>query len=131
LLLGLTSAGTQAGAIGGALAGGWLVDRLGRRVMFLGTMMTISSIVAAPRYCGVASGFSCIHTKLPQFLGIFLFPAFFSSIGPANATFVTAIFPLIGLLAAIFILPEVYALLETRGATEAESQADLPTPRAA
>ena len=39
LLLGLASAGTQAGAIVGALAGGWLMDRLGRRFMFLGTMV--------------------------------------------------------------------------------------------
>ena len=40
-------------------------------------VMTIPSMVAGPRYGGVASGFSYIHTKLPQFLGIFLFPAFF------------------------------------------------------
>src|SRR5579859_3323509 len=39
LLLGLASAGTQAGAIVGSLGGGWLMDRLGRRVTFLGTMV--------------------------------------------------------------------------------------------
>jgi hypothetical protein len=32
----------------------------------------------------------------------------FGAIGQANATLFTAIFPLVGLLAAIFILPEVY-----------------------
>jgi hypothetical protein len=32
----------------------------------------------------------------------------FTAIGQANATLFTAIFPLVGLLAAIFILPEVY-----------------------
>src|SRR5579859_4193963 len=39
LLLGLASAGTQAGAIVGSLVGGWLMDKVGRRVMFLGTMV--------------------------------------------------------------------------------------------
>lgn len=38
----------------------------------------------------------------------FLFPTVFAAIGQANATLMVAIFPLIGLLAAIFILPEVY-----------------------
>jgi len=32
----------------------------------------------------------------------------FAAIGQANATLMVAIFPMIGLLAAIFILPEVY-----------------------
>ena len=77
-------------------------------------VMTIPSMVAAPRYRGVASGFSYIHVKLPSFLGIFLFPSFFNSIGAANATFLTAIFPLVGLLAAAFVLREVYGYLEVR-----------------
>ena len=34
-LLGLAAAGTQGGAIIGALFGGWLADKLGRRVVFL------------------------------------------------------------------------------------------------
>ena len=38
LLLGLAGAGTQGGAVIGALLGGWLSDKLGRRVMFLSTM---------------------------------------------------------------------------------------------
>ena len=54
------------------------------------------------------------HVKLPSFLGIFLFPAFFGSIGAAKSTFFTAIFPLVGLLAAAFILPEVYGYVEVR-----------------
>jgi len=45
---------------------------------------------------------------LPAFLGIFLFPMLFSAVSQANATPSTAIFPLIGLLAAVFILPEIY-----------------------
>src|SRR5882757_6172599 len=38
LLLGLAAAGTQGGALIGALFGGWLSDKIGRRVMFLATM---------------------------------------------------------------------------------------------
>jgi MFS family permease len=94
-------------------------------------VMTIPSMVASPRYRGVASGFSYVHTKLPVFLGIFLFPAFFSSIGAANATFVTAIFPLIGLLAAIFVLPEVYGFIEVRRSAPSDSSEQATDPRAA
>jgi predicted MFS family arabinose efflux permease len=71
-------------------------------------VMTIPSMVARPEYRGTASGFAYIFVKLPSFLAIFLFPVLFAAIGQANATLFTAIFPLIGLLAAIFILPEVY-----------------------
>src|ERR1700719_5047238 len=39
LLLGLAAAGTQGGALVGALIGGWLSDKIGRRVMFLSTMI--------------------------------------------------------------------------------------------
>src|SRR6201995_3981238 len=38
LALGLAAAGTQGGALVGALLGGWLSDKIGRRWMFLGTM---------------------------------------------------------------------------------------------
>jgi MFS family permease len=70
--------------------------------------MTIPSLVAKPEYRGTASGFAYMFVKLPSFLAIFLFPAVFTAIGQANATLLVAVFPLIGLLAAIFILPEVY-----------------------
>src|SRR5438105_14194154 len=85
-------------------------------------VMTIPTMVAAPRYRGIASGFSYIHTKLPQFLGIFLFPAFFNAIGPATATFFTAIFPVVGLLAAVVILPEVYGFVEVRSPAIGETE---------
>jgi MFS family permease len=71
-------------------------------------VMTIPAMVARPEYRGTASGFAYIFVKLPSFLAIFLFPVLFAAIGQANATLFTAIFPLIGLLAAVFILPEVY-----------------------
>ncbi len=71
-------------------------------------VMTIPTMVARPEYRGTASGFAYMFVKLPAFLSIFLFPVLFAAIGQANATLFTAIFPLIGLLAAIFVLPEVY-----------------------
>jgi MFS family permease len=70
--------------------------------------MTIPTMVARPEYRGTASGFAYMFVKLPSFLAIFLFPSLFTAIGQAGATLFVAIFPLIGLLAAIFILPEVY-----------------------
>ena len=70
--------------------------------------VTVPAMVAKPEYRGTATGFAYVFVKLPSFLSIFLFPVLFSAIGQANATLFTAIFPLIGLLAAIFILPEVY-----------------------
>ena len=70
--------------------------------------MTIPTVVAKPEYRGTASGFAYMFVKLPSFLAIFLFPSLFAAVGQANATLFVAIFPLIGLLAAIFILPEVY-----------------------
>jgi MFS family permease len=70
--------------------------------------MTIPTVVAKPEYRGTASGFAYMFVKLPSFLAIFLFPSLFAAIGQANATLFVAIFPLIGLLAAIFILPEIY-----------------------
>src|SRR5262249_49778763 len=71
-------------------------------------VMTIPSLVARPEYRGTASGFAYMFVKLPAFLSIFLFPVLFSAIGQAWATLFTAVFPLAGLLAAVFILPEVY-----------------------
>lgn len=70
--------------------------------------MTIPALVAKPEYRGTASGVAYMFVKLPSFLAIFLFPSLFEAIGQANATLFVAIFPLIGLLAAIFVLPEVY-----------------------
>lgn len=70
--------------------------------------MTIPTVVAKPEYRGTASGFSYMFVKAPSFLAIFLFPVVFAAIGQAWATLLVAIFPLVGLLAAIFVLPEVY-----------------------
>ncbi len=70
--------------------------------------MTIPTVVAKPEYRGTASGFAYMFVKLPSFLAIFLFPSLFAAVGQATATLMVAIFPLAGLLAAIFILPEIY-----------------------
>jgi predicted MFS family arabinose efflux permease len=75
-------------------------------------VVTIPAMVAKPEYRGTATGFAYMFVKLPAFLAIFLFPVVFEAIGHANATLLTALFPLAGLLAAIFVLPEVYGFQE-------------------
>ena len=70
--------------------------------------MTVPTVVARPEYRGIASGFAYMFVKLPFFLGLTLFPSFFAAIGQAGATLFVAIFPLIGFLAAVLVLPEVY-----------------------
>lgn len=76
-------------------------------------VVTIPAMVARPEFRGTATGVAYVFVKLPSFLSIFLFPAFFNAIGKGNATLFTALFPLIGLLAAVFILPEVYGYKES------------------
>ena len=80
-------------------------------------------MVARPEYRGTATGFAYIFVKLPAFLSIFLFPVLFSAIGQAHATLFTALFPLAGLLAAIFILPEVYGFEQDSSPREMETSA--------
>jgi MFS family permease len=70
--------------------------------------VTVPALVAHPEYRGTATGFAYLFVKLPSFFAIFLFPVLFNAIGKVNSTLFVTIFPLIGLLAAIFILPEVY-----------------------
>jgi MFS family permease len=70
--------------------------------------MTIPTLVAKPEYRGTASGFSYMFVKLAAFLAIFLFPSVFTAIGQASSTLLVSFFSLSGLLAAIFVLPEVY-----------------------
>jgi MFS family permease len=50
LLLGFTSAAVQGGAIIGAVSGGWLADKLGRRVVFLGTMIAFIVLALAQSF---------------------------------------------------------------------------------
>src|SRR6202011_5671397 len=50
LLLGLAAAGTQGGAVIGALIGGWLSDKIGRRIMFLVTMVLFIVLALAQSF---------------------------------------------------------------------------------
>ena len=75
-------------------------------------VMTIASVAARPAYRGFASGMAYLWVKVPSFLAIYLFPVVFTAVGHAGATLLVAIFPIMGLLAAIFVLPEVYGMGE-------------------
>ena len=50
LMLGLTAAGIQAGVVVGALLGGWLTDKLGRRLMFLVSIFLFIILAAAQSF---------------------------------------------------------------------------------
>src|SRR5579883_2184976 len=50
VMLGLAAAGTQGGALIGALIGGWLSDKIGRRVMFLATMIMFIVLAVAQAF---------------------------------------------------------------------------------
>ncbi|MDR3532360.1 MAG: MFS transporter [Rhodopila sp.] len=72
--------------------------------------LTIATVVSKARYRGTAGGFSYFINKAPLFVGIFLFPSLFAAVGQANATALVILFPLIGLLAAIFVFREMYGI---------------------
>ena len=55
-----------------------------------------------------AVGVTYVFNKAAVFMGIFLFPSLFAMIGQANATLFVILFPVIGLLTAIFMFREVY-----------------------
>jgi MFS family permease len=84
-LLGLAAAGTQGGAVIGALLGGWLADRLGRRIVFLSTMgmfvilalaqafvpnlaslIIVRLILGIPLGSDISSGYTYIMESLPR-----------------------------------------------------------------
>lgn len=84
-LLGFTAAGTQLGAIIGALLGGWLTDKLGRRKIFLYSMLLfaifavlqglapniywlaiIRCVAGIPVGADVANGFTYIMEVMPK-----------------------------------------------------------------
>jgi predicted MFS family arabinose efflux permease len=70
--------------------------------------LTIATVVARAQYRGVAGGVTYVFNKAAVFLGIFLFPSVFAAIGQANATVFVIVFPVTGLLLAIFMFREVY-----------------------
>lgn len=84
-LLGFTAAGTQLGAVIGALLGGWLTDKLGRRKIFLWSMILfaifallqglapdmywlaiIRCLAGIPVGADVANGFTYIMEVMPK-----------------------------------------------------------------
>ena len=66
LLLGLAGAGTQGGALIGALIGGWLTDKIGRRFMFLATMVMFIVLALAQAFVASVAALAVIRF----FLGI-------------------------------------------------------------
>ncbi len=70
--------------------------------------MTIATVVAKPEYRGIAGGFSYAFAKLAAFLAIFLFPSVTAALGQSGATLAVSGFALLGLLSAIFIMPEMF-----------------------
>ena len=75
--------------------------------------MTITSMVAPPRFKATASGFGYAFVKAASFFGAFVFPLVSEALGKSGATFVVSILSLIGFLSAKFILPEMYGYVET------------------
>jgi MFS family permease len=71
-------------------------------------VMTIPSVVAKPQYRGTASGFNYMFSRFPAFVSLLLFPPIVAAIGQATSALLVSIFPLVGLLAAIYLLPELF-----------------------
>jgi MFS family permease len=74
--------------------------------------MTISSMVAPPRFKATASGFAYVFVKAASFFGAFIFPIMNAAWGKFGATLAVSALSLIGFLSAKFILPEVYGYVE-------------------
>src|SRR6195952_5243556 len=85
LMLGLAAAGTQGGALIGAILGGWLSDKIGRRVMFLSTMVmfiifalvqafvpsvgwlvVVRIILGVPLGSDISNGYTYIMESMPK-----------------------------------------------------------------
>lgn len=79
--------------------------------------MTITSMVAPPRFKGTASGFGYVFVKGASFFGAFVFPIMTEHWGPVGATLAVSLLSLTGFLAAKFILPEMYGYVEQETAS--------------
>src|SRR5215813_10636666 len=69
LMLGLAAAGTQGGALIGALLGGWMSDKIGRRVMFLLTMILFIILALAQAFVSSVAALVVIRFLLGVPLG--------------------------------------------------------------
>jgi hypothetical protein len=74
--------------------------------------MTITSMVAPPRFKATASGFGYVFVKGASFFGAFVFPIMTEHWGPFGATLAVSVLSLTGFLSAKFILPEMYGYVE-------------------
>ncbi|WP_410012763.1 MFS transporter [Sodalis sp. C49] len=70
--------------------------------------MTVVSLVAKPKYRGVASGIGYTIVKITAFLTTLVFPPLFDTLGVPLASSLIAIAPFLAFLAATFLLPEVF-----------------------
>jgi len=83
--------------------------------------MTITSMVAPPRFKATASGFGYVFVKAASFFGAFIFPVMRESWGVFWSTMAVAVLSLTGFLAAKFILPEMYGYVEQEELKVAEA----------
>ncbi len=84
--------------------------------------MTITSMVAPPRFKATASGFGYVFVKGASFFGAFIFPVMTAAWGAVGATLAVSALSLTGFLSAKFILPEMYGYVE-RETAELEQRA--------
>src|SRR3954462_5131113 len=82
--------------------------------------MTISSMVAPPRFKATASGFAYVFVKGASFFGAFIFPIMTAAWGAFGATLAVSVLSLTGFLSAKFILPEMWGYVEQEEAAAAE-----------
>ncbi len=74
--------------------------------------MTVTSMVAPPRFKATASGFGYMWVKAAAFFGAFVFPVMTDALGKTWATLSVSLLSITGFLAAAFILPELYGYIE-------------------
>ena len=93
--------------------------------------MTITSMVAPPRFKATASGFGYVFVKAASFFGAFIFPIMNEAWGKFGATLAVAVLSLTGFLSAKFILPEMYGYVEQEEAavTDKALAGGAPQPR--
>jgi len=84
--------------------------------------MTICSLVAKPKYRGVASGIAYTIVKITAFVTTAFFPLMFEKLGVPLSSLIIAIAPFCAFLCATFILPEVFG--HTAGEHEEDEQSN-------
>lgn len=87
--------------------------------------MTITSMVAPPRFKATASGFGYVFVKGASFFAAFAFPLMTDAWGSFGATLAVSVLSLTGFLAAKFILPEMYGYVEQEEAVLLRGQSPL------